>query len=99
MKTPEEKYAGDSKYRHFVDLIENLIHNADFTPSELREMVIYACIRDEMREKLEKLHKWLSSPEGIKTIRENREKSRAALEEIQKAMKVTPEKMQDRFTI
>jgi hypothetical protein len=48
MKTPEEKYACDSRYRHFVDLIESLIHKADFTPSELREMVIYACIRYEM---------------------------------------------------
>lgn len=49
MKTPEEKYLNDPEYRHFVSVFEQMIETAHFTPSELREMAIYACIRYEMR--------------------------------------------------
>ncbi len=45
MKTPEEKYAHDLEYRQLVDLLEHFIHQAKFTPSELREACIFAHIR------------------------------------------------------
>ena len=49
MKTPEEKYLHDPQYRQIVDKIENLLHQEQFTPSEIREMAMLACIRYEMR--------------------------------------------------
>ncbi len=47
MKTPNEKYANDPSYRHLVDMLEALIHQAEFTPSEIREACMLACIRYE----------------------------------------------------
>ncbi len=48
MKTPVEKYQNDPHYRQLVNIIEAQIHNAVFTPSEIREACIFACIRYEM---------------------------------------------------
>ncbi len=48
MKTPKEKYLNDPEYRHLVDMMENLIQQARFTPSELREASILASINYEM---------------------------------------------------
>ena len=47
MKTPKEKYANDPNYRRLVDMLEALIHQAEFTPSEIREACMLACIRHE----------------------------------------------------
>lgn len=49
MKTPKEKYMNDPEYHHFVRMIEGLIEQARFTPSEIREMCMLACINYEMR--------------------------------------------------
>ena len=47
MKTPNEKYANDHNYRRMVDMLEALIHQSEFTPSEIREACMLACIRYE----------------------------------------------------
>lgn len=49
MKTPREKYMNDPEYRHLVQMFEALIHRAEFTPSEIREAAMLACINHEMR--------------------------------------------------
>lgn len=49
MKSPKDKYLNDPEYRHLVDMMESLIEQARFTPSELREASILACINYEMR--------------------------------------------------
>jgi len=49
MKTPKEKYMNDPEYHHFVQMLEDLIEQARFTPSEIREMCMLACINYEMR--------------------------------------------------
>lgn len=49
MKTPKEKYMNDPEYNHLVKTLEMMIEQARFTPSELREAVILACINYEMR--------------------------------------------------
>ena len=47
MKTPKEKYANDPNYRRIVDMLEALIAKAEFTPSEIREACMLACILHE----------------------------------------------------
>ena len=47
MKTPTEKYANDPSYRHLVDMLTALIDQAKYTPSEIREACMLACIRYE----------------------------------------------------
>lgn len=49
MKTPREKYQNDPQYNHLVNMLESLIEQAHFTPSELREACILASINYEMR--------------------------------------------------
>jgi len=49
MKTPQERYENDSRYHHFVDMVESMLHNAEFSPSEVREMTMLACIHHEYR--------------------------------------------------
>ena len=49
MLTPREKYISDPRYRAFVDMIESYLHRADFTPSEVREIAILACINYECK--------------------------------------------------
>ena len=47
MKTPNEKYENDQSYRQIVDMLTALIHQSEFTPSEIREACMLACIRHE----------------------------------------------------
>ena len=47
MKNPNEKYENDPAYRQLVDMLMALIHQAEFTPSEIREACMLACIRHE----------------------------------------------------
>jgi hypothetical protein len=49
MKTPRDKYLNDPEYHHLVCLLEDLIRQARFTPSELREACILASINYEMQ--------------------------------------------------
>ena len=49
MKSPKEKYMNDPEYNHLVRTLEQLIEQARFTPSELREACILASINYEMR--------------------------------------------------
>lgn len=55
MKNPEEKYRNDVDYHMLVDMIENFIHQAKYTPSEIREAAILACIHYEMRRPIERV--------------------------------------------
>ncbi len=48
MKTPQQKYENDPHYHALVDMLQSMIHEARFTPSELREACIYAATRYEM---------------------------------------------------
>ena len=52
MKTPEERYNNDPIYRRMVDIMEANITACNVSPSELREMVILACIHHELRKPL-----------------------------------------------
>ena len=42
--TPEERYTSDAMFRRLVDTLENQIHQANYTPSELREAAMLAAI-------------------------------------------------------
>jgi hypothetical protein len=44
MKTPRAKYEYDPKYHKLVDTLVNAIIATEFTPSEIREAAILACI-------------------------------------------------------
>jgi len=49
MKTPRDKYMNDPEYHALVNMLESFIERAQFTPSELREACVLACINYEMR--------------------------------------------------
>lgn len=49
MKTPREKYMNDPEYHRLVDMLEQFVEAARFSPSELREACVLACINYEMR--------------------------------------------------
>jgi len=49
MKTPREKYMNDPEYHRLVNMLEHFVETARFSPSELREAAVLACINYEMR--------------------------------------------------
>lgn len=49
MKSPKEKYMNDPEYHNLVSMLEQMIEQARFTPSELREACMLASINYEMR--------------------------------------------------
>ena len=49
LQTPKDKYLNDPEYNHLVNMLESLIEQARFTPSEMREACMVACINYEMR--------------------------------------------------
>ena len=42
-------YANDPQYHQLVDVLVNLIDGLQFTPSEVRETAVFACMLHEMR--------------------------------------------------
>ena len=63
MKTPREKYQNDPTYRAIVDVMCAHIHAAKFTPSEMREAVLLACILYEEQKVRIIMHPCF--PEGV----------------------------------
>jgi hypothetical protein len=49
VKSPKEKYMNDPEYHNLVSMLEQMIEQARFTPSELREACMLASINYEMR--------------------------------------------------
>ncbi len=49
MRSPREKYMNDPDYHRLVDMLEQFVERAQFSPSELREASVLACINYEMR--------------------------------------------------
>lgn len=49
MKSPRDKYMNDPEYYNLVNVMESFIERAHYTPSELREAAILACINYEMK--------------------------------------------------
>jgi hypothetical protein len=49
MKTLREKYLSDPYYHTMVDTLVDFIERCQFTPSEIREMAVLACIIYEER--------------------------------------------------
>ena len=48
-RSVRERYESDAHYRQLTDSIESMLHQAHFTPSEVREAAMQACINYEMR--------------------------------------------------
>ena len=47
MRTMREKYENDPAYSRCVDVMTMLITDNQFTPSEMREMAVMACVKAE----------------------------------------------------
>lgn len=47
MKTPQERYLSDPQFHILVDVMEKHIRDAEYTPSEIREAAVLACIHYE----------------------------------------------------
>lgn len=46
--TPEQRYCHDATFKMLVDLLEQQIHNAQYTPSEIRAAAMLAAIHYEI---------------------------------------------------
>lgn len=73
MESMEEKYQGDPAYRYCVDTMEALIHNNQFTPSEMREMAVLACINYEARRPIHRVVINKETEEAFKVLQELKE--------------------------
>jgi len=49
MRIVEERYLTDPFFHRLVDMIEKMLHEAQTTPSEVREAALLACIHFETR--------------------------------------------------
>lgn len=47
--TPRERYQRDVEFRSLVDLFEHFIHQARYTPTEIREAALLAAVNVELR--------------------------------------------------
>jgi hypothetical protein len=47
--SPWDRYERDPAFRQLVDVIEMTLHQARFTPTEVREAAVMACVRFEQR--------------------------------------------------
>ena len=46
--SPEERYSRDAEFYELVRMLEAFIHKAQYTPTEMREATILACIHYEV---------------------------------------------------
>jgi hypothetical protein len=68
MKTPMEKYQTDPVFHRGVDMLESLIHEAQYTPSELREMALLASINYEMHRTSRVMYVHQEAEEALKIL-------------------------------
>ena len=61
MDFAKERYTRDPQFHHIVDMLESLLHKAEYTPSELREAVMLAAIHYEAKH-IQPMYK--SMPDG-----------------------------------
>jgi len=48
-QSPQERYLSDPMFYQFTNMLESFLHKAEFTPSEIRECAILACIHYELK--------------------------------------------------
>lgn len=79
MRTPREKYLNDAIYATLVDTMCAHIHACHYTPSEMREAAVLACILYEehrirpmgipfskgIEDALNKIHEWTTGDKEV----------------------------------
>lgn len=60
--TPQEKYMNCPQYRQLVNVMRNMIRQAEFTPSELREAALFAAICEERERTAPPIQPWELNP-------------------------------------
>lgn len=68
LTTPRRKYQKDRSYKYLVDAIEGLIHQGEFTPSEIREACMLACIHYEERRRCESTIISIAAEEALQIL-------------------------------
>lgn len=89
-RTPDARYRGDAKFRALVDMMEAYLHNADFTPSEMREAALLAAINFERR-RIRFVHGYTMSSETAATCYARIEELYAAIQKDERPLHPYPE--------
>ena len=73
MKSPKDRYENDPQYHQLCDMIENFLHTAQFSPSEVRECAVLACIHYEMKHRFNHFYPIpIKVNDALKTLAEYR---------------------------
>ena len=85
MTSLKEKYENDPLYARAVDLMESLINESKYTPSEMREMAVLASIHYELRYGITHYASVLPDVnKAFKTLEEYRDKEKKEAEKRKK---------------
>jgi len=72
MRSPKDRYENDPHYKACVDNMSKMISDCHFSPAEMREMAVMACIHYEINHSFNYYTVPIKVNQAIKTLSEYR---------------------------
>jgi len=70
MMSITERYRNDTAFKNLVDMMEAMIHRAEFSPSEIRLAAMQASINYEMMRLDRRIYVYTDVEKALKTIKD-----------------------------